>query len=245
MSSRKEDLHNIGNCAENAAKIEASRIYAHLKAKGKRLEQDAFKYGTSKSGKAKKARSTGKRQARAGRDLSFNGTSKRSATVEYRNYNGATMEIRGDDLIRLTGYVNVTARDSRPIPSPQGSFIEQVTPGTFKRALSKNPNIEMRFNHNRKLCDQKSGLKLREDDIGLYADAIFKDAEVAEKARKNQLRGWSFGFSVNKDHWDESGKRYLDDISLSEVSILDKTPAYIATSVEMRTGRYFESREIL
>lgn len=152
------------------------------------------------------------------------------------------MEIRSDDTIRLTGYVNVTARDSRPIPSARGSFIEQVTPGTFKKALSANPNVEMRFNHGRKLCDQQSGLMLREDDIGLYADATFTDAEVAEKGRNDELRGWSFGFRANKDHWDDEGKRHLDDISLEEVSILDKTPAYIATSVEMRDGSQCEFR---
>lgn len=153
------------------------------------------------------------------------------------------MEIRSDDTIRLTGYVNVTGRDSRPIQSARGPFIEQVTPGTFKKALSANPNIEMRFNHGRKLCDQQSGLLLREDDIGLYADATFTDAEVAEKGRNHELRGWSFGFSVNRDHWDDEGKRYLDDINLREISILDKTPAYIATSVEMRDGELCEYRD--
>ena len=152
------------------------------------------------------------------------------------------MEIRADDSIRLTGYVNVTARDSRPIPSPQGAFIEQVTPGTFRKALSANPNVEMLFNHERKLCDQQSGLMLREDDIGLYADATFTDAEVADKGRRHELQGWSFGFTVNADHWDDAGKRYLDDINLEEVSILDKTPAYIATSVEMRDGKQCEFR---
>ena len=151
------------------------------------------------------------------------------------------IEIRGG-TVRLTGYVNAVARDSRPIHTAKGSFIEQVTPGTFKKALSKNPNVELRFNHGRKLCDQKSGLKLEEDNIGLYADVTFTDEEVAEKARRNQLRGWSFGFSVNKDHWDEKGKRYLDDINLHEVSILDVTPAYIATSVQMRDGTAREIR---
>lgn len=115
-------------------------------------------------------------------------------------------------------------------------------PGTFKRALSANPNVEMWFDHSRKICDQENGLTLREDNIGLYADASFVDEEVAEKARRNELRGWSFGFSVIKDHWDDSGKRYLDEINLHEVSVLDVTPAYIATSVEMRDGTACEIR---
>lgn len=67
---------------------------------------------------------------------------------------------------------------------------------------------------------------------------IVTDPEVMEKARKKELRGWSFGFCVNKDKWEdaENGmqRRYLEDIDLSEVSILDRTPAYVATSIEQR-----------
>ena len=140
------------------------------------------------------------------------------------------------------------ARDSRPIPSPRGSFIEQVMPGTFEKALGRNSNVYMLFDHreDRLLCDQQTGgLSLREDNIGLYADAQFWDDEVAEKARAGQLTGWSFGFFVNGDHWnDDNSRRYLDDIDLVEVSVLDCTPAYIATSVEARSeDAYFEVRD--
>lgn len=149
------------------------------------------------------------------------------------------IEIRSASEAVIEGYVNAVGRDSRMLPSPRGTFIEQVSPGTFTRALSKASNVEVRSNHTRVLGSIKDGnLKLYEDSIGLYAKATITDAETIEKARKGELRGWSFGFVVNADKWEDTEKgiqrRYLEDIELREVSILDKTPAYIATSIEMR-----------
>lgn len=155
------------------------------------------------------------------------------------------LEVRGSQ-VHLTGYVNVVDRYSRPIPSERGAFLEKVEPGTFQRALDTNPNVKMKFNHDRVLCDQKSGLSLREDNIGLYADATFSDDEVAEKARDGKLTGWSFGFYKRADNWLDDEHRELKDIYLDEVSVLDCTPAYIATSVEMRDGEnsMFEVRNL-
>ena len=81
-------------------------------------------------------------------------------------------------------------------------------------------------------------MELREDNIGLLADASVTDETVIQAAERKELRGWSFGFVKKKDHWktDEDGtrRRYVDELELREVSILDKTPAYIATSIETR-----------
>ena len=153
--------------------------------------------------------------------------SEQRMEVRYLAFGNTSVKISGS-TVHLTGYVNVTGRDSRQLHENRRTFIEQVTPGTFKKALSKNSNVELRFNHWRKLCDQNSGLILRENSVGLYADATFTDPEIARKARNNQLKGWSFGFSVVKDHWNSAGdRRYLDEIRLREVSILDRDPAYI------------------
>jgi len=150
------------------------------------------------------------------------------------------VEIRADHVV-IEGYVNAVGRDSRPLPAPKGRFLEQVVPKTFQRAIERAKNIEVRFNHQKVLGSTTGGeLELREDNIGLYAKARIMDAEVMEKARKKELRGWSFGFikNTNGDRWetDQNGveRRYLEDIELREVSILDKTPAYTATSIEMR-----------
>ena len=148
------------------------------------------------------------------------------------------IEIRADKVV-LDGYVNVTGRDSRIMTNADGTkFIEQVKPKTFQRALEKNDDTPILFNHNesRVLGSTKSGAKLYEDNIGLRCILETDDAEIRQKAENNELTGWSFGFNKIADEWQdgEIQKRILEDINLVEVSLLDKTPAYIATSVEMR-----------
>jgi uncharacterized protein len=150
------------------------------------------------------------------------------------------IELRSDSVI-LDGYVNVCARDSRELSSPQGPFIEQIMPKTFERALQKADSVDLLFNHNpsRKLGSTKEGnLDLREDNIGLRATATVYDKEVMEKAEKGELRGWSFSFSALDDIWekrsDGKNKRSVKEIELYEVSVLDIQPAYFATSIEKR-----------
>lgn len=155
------------------------------------------------------------------------------------------IEIRGETAL-IEGYVNAVERESRPIPSIQGTYTEKVAQGTFQRALNSGKPVELRFNHGKVLGSTADGsLELREDSIGLHAKALVTDAEVIEKAKRNELRGWSFGFRDNKPKIEDS-KRVLSDIELREVSILTKTPAYIATSIEMRDEEEvtFESRGI-
>ena len=150
------------------------------------------------------------------------------------------IELRSDSVV-LSGYVNVTQRESRILPSPRGRFVEEIMPRTFERALQKNDSVDLLFNHDRsrKLGSTKEGnLELREDNVGLRAIATVTDETVMDKARKGELRGWSFGFGVLKDEWktreDGMQKRTVEELELYEVSVLDKTPAYIATSIEAR-----------
>ncbi len=158
------------------------------------------------------------------------------------------IEVRSTIEAVISGYVNAVMRDSRKMPRCVGTdkvFVERVRDGTFAKAIQKNDCVELRYNHERVLCDTKSGLELREDAVGLYASAVVHDSEVIEKARKGELRGWSFGFICNKDTWDKDGdteRRTLEDIQLLEVSILDKTPAYFGTSVETRGNDVLEQR---
>ena len=101
--------------------------------------------------------------------------------------------------------------------------------------------MDLLFNHNknRKLGSIENGnLELYEDNIGLRAIATVTDEQIIEKARNKELCGWSFGFVSEKDSWEEgeSGvqKRSIEELELLEVSILDMTPAYVATSIETR-----------
>lgn len=150
------------------------------------------------------------------------------------------IEIRNDHVM-LDGYVNAVGRESRVLPSPKGKFIEQIAPKTFAKALMKATDVELLFNHNksRRLGSIKDGnLELREDNIGLRAIATVSDKEVMDKAKNGELQGWSFGMAVNEDTWKDAEdgiqRRMVTDLDLFEVSILDRTPAYVATSIEAR-----------
>lgn len=155
------------------------------------------------------------------------------------------VEIRNDSVL-IDGYVNAVGRDSKPIPYLNGKFIEQIEPKAFDKALNKTDNVDLLLNHdeNRKLGSTKEGnLELFEDNIGLRAICTITDKNVIDKARKGELRGWSFGFVVDKDRWEDTNKgyqrRYVEDLDLFEVSILDnrKNPAYVGTSIEMRDDK--------
>lgn len=148
------------------------------------------------------------------------------------------IEIRSNDSVQISGYVNAVERRSHILRRPGAPpFREIVMPGTFRKAIEKGNTIELRLDHKRILCDTGSGLELREDNVGLYASALVTDAETVKAARNGRLTGWSFGFYCVKDNWREdegTELRELEDIQLTEVSILTKKPAYIATSIEVR-----------
>jgi HK97 family phage prohead protease len=157
------------------------------------------------------------------------------------------VEIRNDG-VKLDGYVNVVSRDSRVLPSVRGKFIEQIEPRAFQKALDKTDNVDLLFNHKqeRKLGSTADGnLTLYEDNIGLRAICTVTDPEVIDKAKNNELRGWSFGFIAKEDRWEEGeiSRRFVSDMDLLEVSILSVTPAYIATSIESRDGEEVVSEQ--
>lgn len=155
------------------------------------------------------------------------------------------IEIRSANEAIVKGYVNVVERRSRPLTGFGRTFVEVVKQGTFANAIKKareeNRAIYMLIDHNRRAADTLSGsLKLREDNIGLYAEALITSPEIIAEIREHKPKGWSFGFVKKKDKFtryedDSIEERELEEIELREVSLLvDKYPAYIATSVEVR-----------
>lgn len=156
------------------------------------------------------------------------------------------VEIRNEQAI-IEGYVNVVERTSKPIRDIRGKFVEKVASGAFAKALTNNKNVELRFNHGRKLGSQEDGsLELFEDNIGLYAKAVVSDPEVIEKAKGKKLKGWSFGFIEQRSNWNKVGNtevRKLEEFQLTEVSILDINPAYLATSIAVRSDNTEELTE--
>lgn len=154
------------------------------------------------------------------------------------------MEIRvKEDSVEIEGYVNAIERNSKPLTSRVGKFIERICKGAFKRAIRRNDDIHILLNHDwkRDLGSTKQGnLELEEDNIGLRAKAKITDPEVIKKARNGDLVGWSFGFNDRDvDNKLENGMptREVKDLDLYEVSILDrtKTPAYDGTLITARS----------
>lgn len=151
------------------------------------------------------------------------------------------IELRNDSVI-IDGYVNAVERDSKPLWSRVGRFIERICAGAFDKAIKRNDDIHILLNHNwnKDLGSTKAGnLELKEDNIGLKARAEITDKEVIEKARAGRLVGWSFGFTdVDVENGTNNGMptRAVKDLNLFEVSILDdtKTPAYNGTLVTVR-----------
>lgn len=160
------------------------------------------------------------------------------------------------DSVEIEGYVNAIERNSKPLMSRIGKFIERVCKGAFAKAIKRNNDIHILLNHdwNRDLGSTKQGnLELTEDNIGLHARATITDKEVIEKAKRGDLVGWSFGFSDRDvENSLEKGMptRSIKDLDLYEVSILDrtKTPAYDGTLITAREETneiHFRSAEFI
>lgn len=148
------------------------------------------------------------------------------------------------DSVEIEGYVNAVGRDSRRMVDQFGNdFVEQIQPGAFALALSKNATVQMLLNHNeeRVLGQTGDNLELEEDSIGLHARATVTDPEVIELARGGKLVGWSFGFyqldaRTAYDYDSHIERSIVTELDLREVSIIDDTmlPVYAGTSVHAR-----------
>lgn len=146
------------------------------------------------------------------------------------------------DTVEIEGYVNSVERLSKLLHDRIGDFMERVKVGAFSRALERADDVRILLNHdyNRDLGGIKDGnLELYEDSIGLHARAIITDREVAEDARRGNLRGWSFGFTdrdVEQSQENGVTVRNVKDLNLYEVSLINrsKVPAYDGTLVAVR-----------
>ena len=148
-----------------------------------------------------------------------------------------------NDSVEISGYVNAVERNSKPLMSRIGRFVERICKGAFTSALKRNDDVHVLLNHDwqRDLGSTKAGnLELTEDNIGLHARAVICDPEVMQKARNGDLVGWSFGFR-DRDVLEERERdlplRVVRDLDLYEVSILDRTksPAYEGTLIMARS----------
>lgn len=157
------------------------------------------------------------------------------------------------DGVHISGYVNVTEKMSRPVITGKGQkVIEIIEPRAFQRALEKVDNIALWKDHqeNYVLAETRANtLSLYEDAIGLHADALITDEQTITEARAGKLKGWSFGFKNPKDTIEERADalpvRHVSGFDLDHIAlIVNKTPAYAATSIEMRANDEVSELEI-
>ena len=148
------------------------------------------------------------------------------------------VEVRADG-VHIEGYVNVAERESRAVLTPHGKVNEVINAGVFQRAIAAADEIGLMVDHERQIGSTKTNLALSEDSIGLRADLTTDDDEVVENAKAGKIKGWSFGFRKAVDALEQRADklplRRISDLVLDEVSlIINKTPCYSATSVEVR-----------
>lgn len=146
------------------------------------------------------------------------------------------------DSVEIDGYVNAIERNSKPLWSRVGQFVERICKGAFASALSRNHNVRIMLNHSKDLGGQQDGnLELTEDAIGLRFHTVIRDKDVINDARNGNLVGCSFGFydrDVENNIDPDTGLplRKVRDLDLEEVSILNRdcVPAYDGTLVMIR-----------
>lgn len=153
------------------------------------------------------------------------------------------IEIRADGA-HISGYVNVTEKKSRPVITPHGKVIEEIEPRAFEQAIERAGNITVTVDHDHThvyASTDEGTVTLYEDAIGLHADVIIKDETLIELAKKGKIRGWSFGMYNVVDTLEQRAEglpiRRISSLDLDHITlVVNKYPAYAATSVELRAG---------
>lgn len=123
-----------------------------------------------------------------------------------------------------------------------GGFREQIEPGAFRRSLRSRNNVLLLVNHDsgRVLASTRAGtMRMTEDEIGLRVEASLPNTtdgrDMAELLKRGDLSKMSFGFSVQKDTWNQDmTERTLKSVRLFEASIV-AFPAYAETEAMVRS----------
>jgi HK97 family phage prohead protease len=128
-------------------------------------------------------------------------------------------------------------------PAPIGGFVESICPGAFRSALASGADVRALVDNSddRLLGRTRSGtLRLSETAKGPAFELDVPDTtlgrDVYALAQRGDLSGCSFGFTVpdGGDVWPTRTTRELRSVTLHEISILHRLPAYDATTVAAR-----------
>ncbi len=121
------------------------------------------------------------------------------------------IEIRADGA-HISGYVNATEKKSNPVMTPHGRVVEEIEPRAFAEALERARDVPLTVDHTEKVYASTGAgtMELREDGIGLHADATVTDPVLIDAARGGKIRGWSFGMYNVQDEIEQRA----DDVPL-------------------------------
>lgn len=154
------------------------------------------------------------------------------------------VEVRADGTARISGYVNVTGKKSRPIVRPDGTrCVEEVEERTFQDAINRAGDVTVTVDHDKThvyASTSDNTLTLKEDAIGLHADVLIKDETLINLAKEGKIRGWSFGMYNVVDSMEQRAEgelpvRHIKKLDLDHLTlVVNKRPCYAATSVELR-----------
>lgn len=164
-------------------------------------------------------------------------------TLEIRTAKLGTVELRAADSGQgvIAGYAAVFNKLSQNL----GGFVEQVAPGAFTKSLADQVPVMCRYNHDDNYLlgtTEAETLRLSEDGTGLLYESDLPETsagrDVAELARRRDLRYSSFAFYTLDDDWSltEQGfpLRTLRSVQLVDVAPVNN-PAYRDTSAGMRS----------
>lgn len=152
------------------------------------------------------------------------------------------IEVRADGA-KISGYVNVTGKKSRPIVKPDGTrCVEEVEERAFEDAISRAGEVTVTVDHDKThvyATTSDNTVTLKEDAIGLHADVLIRDSTIIGLAKEGKIRGWSFGMYNVVDEMeqraDELPIRHIKKLDLDHITlVVNKRPCYAATSVELR-----------
>jgi HK97 family phage prohead protease len=135
-----------------------------------------------------------------------------------------------------------------------GGFVEQIDARAFNKSHGDGwPDVLARYNHEDNYLLGTTGartLTLGIDEIGLTYDVVLPSSrgDVHELVQRGDVRQSSFAFIAFDDDWETTRDTGYPMRTLLSVRLIDvapvNTPAYLDTSVGVRSGRTIDVRSL-
>lgn len=169
-----------------------------------------------------------------------------------RRFTSVPVEIRAGSPEKRTigGYAAKFDRRSQNL----GGFVERIDQRAFNKSHGDGwPDVLARYNHEDNLLLGTTGartLQLGLDEIGLTytVDLPASRGDVHELVQRGDVRQSSFAFIPFEDDWTTDADTGYPLRTLASVRLIDvapvNTPAYLDTSVGVRSGRTIDVRSL-